>query len=233
MTDALATGPHGILGALDGRTFAAVIFDMDGTLVDSTPAVARCWVRLAQEEGIDPVRLTGFHGIPARGIVEAVFPEARWDACFERILALELADTDGVVPLPGAVAALAAISALDPARVAIATSCTRDLADVRLAASGLLRPDVVVTFDDTERGKPHPDPFLEASRRLGVDPTQCLVVEDAPGGLVAARAAGCATLALMTTTPRDELVADAVVGTLADVRFAAGGRLTVSAASGR
>ena len=79
---------------------------------------------------------------------------------------------------------------------------------------------MIVTVDDVKRGKPHPDPFLEAARRLGVDPARCLVVEDAPKGLQAGTSAGCFTLAVVTTTPREELVADAVVDDLASVVFA-------------
>jgi mannitol-1-/sugar-/sorbitol-6-phosphatase len=78
---------------------------------------------------------------------------------------------------------------------------------------------VLVTADDVVHGKPHPEPFLEAARRLGVDPRRCLVVEDAPRGLEAARAAGCFTLAVLTTTPREALDADAIVNDLSDVRF--------------
>ncbi len=217
------------LGSLADRTFAAVLFDMDGTLIDSTPAVERSWLRLAAEEGLEPARFQGFHGIPAMGIIAQVLPEPRWAAAMQRIVALEIADTDGVVPLPGAVEALAALAADPLTRVAIATSCTRDLALVRIAASGIRAPLVVVTVDDVERGKPHPDPFLEAARRLGVDPTDCLVVEDAPGGLAAADTAGCATLAVTTTTAREELRADVVVDSLAQVRFLPGDRITLEA----
>jgi sugar-phosphatase len=76
-----------------------------------------------------------------------------------------------------------------------------------------------VTVDDVVHGKPHPEPFLEAARRLGADPRRCLVVEDAPKGLEAARAAGCFTLAVVTTTPREALDADAIVADLSEVRF--------------
>ncbi len=221
------------LQALTGRDFAAVLFDMDGTLIDSTPAVGRCWSRLAQEEGIDPRRFHGRHGIPARTTVQALLEPDRWDAATARLAQLEIDDTDGVVPLPGA---LEALGALAPAgRAAIATSCTRGLAEARLLASGLVAPDVVVTVDDVERGKPHPDPFVEAALRLGFDPADCLVVEDAPGGLRAARAAGCATLAVVTTSTPQELVvdqlADAVVTDLSAVRFdVVDGRVRVSRA---
>jgi sugar-phosphatase len=216
------------LGPLDGRDFAAVLFDMDGTLIDSIPVVVRSWLRWATEEGVDPRRLVGFHGVPARGIAEQLLPPERVDAAVARIEAIETADTDGITILPGALDALAALTG-DLDLCAIATSCTRVLADARIAATGLPVPRVVVTASDVDRGKPHPDPFLLAAQRLGVDPAHCLVVEDAPGGLEAARAAGCATLAVTTTTEPADLVADAVVATLAEVRFApAGGRVRLT-----
>jgi sugar-phosphatase len=218
------------LGTLEGRTFAAVLFDMDGTLIDSIPVVIRSWVRWAREEGVDPRRLTGFHGVPAKGIIATLLPPERLDSAFDRIEAIEIADTDGITVLPGTLDALAALTG-DAQLCAIATSCTRPLADARLAATGLPAPAVVVTASDVARGKPHPDPFLLAATLLGVDPADCLVVEDAPGGLEAARAAACATLAVTTTTAVTDLVADAVVETLADVRFSVvAGRVHVTAA---
>jgi mannitol-1-/sugar-/sorbitol-6-phosphatase len=206
-----------VLGSLDGRAFAAVLFDMDGTLIDSTPVVVRSWLRWAEEEGVDPHRLAGFHGVPSRAIAERLLPAGRVDAAVERIDAIELADTDGITLLPGAVDAL---RALQPAHCAIATSCTTPLALARIEAAALPAPDVVVTATDVVRGKPHPDPYLLAARRLGADPAACLVVEDAPSGLEAARAAGCATLAVTTTTAPADLVADAVVDDLGEVSFA-------------
>jgi mannitol-1-/sugar-/sorbitol-6-phosphatase len=218
------------LGGLEDRDFGAVLFDMDGTLVDSTPNVVRSWVRWAQEEGIDPRRLAGFHGVPSRAIVEHLLPAERVEAAVTRIDALELADTDGITVLPGALEALKAL-ADEPDRCAIATSCTVPLARARITATAIPAPRVVVTADDVDRGKPHPDPYLLAAQRLGVDPRDCLVVEDAPGGLESARAAGCATLALTTTTAPADLFADAVVATLADVTFTvAGGRVRLSPA---
>jgi mannitol-1-/sugar-/sorbitol-6-phosphatase len=95
------------------------------------------------------------------------------------------------------------------------------LAKARIAASRLVPPSVLVTADDVARGKPAPDPYLQAARRLGVDPTSCLVVEDAPAGLESARVAGCATLAVTTTTSPEDLIADAVVKDLSEVRFKA------------
>lgn len=209
------------------RTFAAVIFDNDGTLVDSTGSVTRSWVRWAQEHDVDPRRLSGFHGVPAAAIIEAVAPEVDAEAAFARVAALEIADVDDVVALPGV---LAAVADLAGAPIAVATSATRGLAEVRLAAAGV-EIDEVVTIDDVERGKPAPDPFLEAARRLGVAPEECLVCEDAPSGIAAAKAAGCAVLAVTTTTPASELTgADLVVEALDGVSFVVeDGRVRVSA----
>jgi mannitol-1-/sugar-/sorbitol-6-phosphatase len=212
----------GALGTLEDRTFAAVLFDMDGTLIDSIPVVVRSWLRWAEEEGVDPHRLAGFHGVPARGVAAALLPPERVDAAVERIEAIEIADTEGITILPGTLDALAALRAAGPDGrdlAAIATSCTAPLAAARITATGLPAPAVVVTASDVAQGKPHPDPFLLAARRLGVDPRECLVVEDAPGGLEAARAAGCATLAVSTTTAAADLIADAVVDDLGAVRF--------------
>ncbi|MFC6005524.1 HAD-IA family hydrolase [Angustibacter luteus] len=204
--------------ALAGRTFAAVLFDLDGTLVDSTAAVVRSWVTWAVEHDVDPVRLQGFHGVPSQQIVREVLGEERLPGALARIDELELQDVDGVVVLPGASQAIAAVPG---GRAAIVTSCTRRLAAARIGASGLLAPQVVVTADDVTRGKPDPEPFLLGAQRLGVAARACLVVEDAPSGLAAARAAGMATLAVTTTTSRSELDADLVVGTLEDVVFRA------------
>jgi mannitol-1-/sugar-/sorbitol-6-phosphatase len=212
--------PRGV-EELQGRRFAAVLFDMDGTLIDSTPVVTRSWHRWAAEEDVDPARLSGMHGVPAAGIIARLLPPERWPEATARINALELADTDGIRVLGGAAEALAALPA---GRAAIATSCTRPLASARIAATHLAAPSVVVTADDTERGKPAPDPYLLAARRVGADPAECLVVEDAPSGITAARAAGCATLAVATTHVVEELLAagpDAVVVDLAGVELSA------------
>jgi sugar-phosphatase len=204
------------LGRLADRFFEAVIFDLDGTLIDSTPAVLRSWAPWMREHGLRPEDHAGHHGLPSASVVRALLPADRHDAAIARINELEIADVSDIVVLPGAIEA---VEALRDARNAIATSCDLRLAKARIAAAKLEPPSVLVTADDVTRGKPAPDPFLEAARRLQVGPANCLVVEDSPMGLQAARAAGCATLAVITTTPADELIADAVVGTLADVRF--------------
>jgi mannitol-1-/sugar-/sorbitol-6-phosphatase len=204
------------LGRLADQFFEAVIFDLDGTLIDSTPAVMRAWATWTSEYGLAPLDLQRYHGTPSASTVRAVMPEPLHEAAIRRITELELADLHDIVVLPGA---LAALTSLEGARNAIATSCTAQLAEARITAAHLMPPSVLVTADDVTHGKPHPEPFLQAALRVGVDPERCLVVEDAAKGLEAARAAGCFTLAVVTTTPRAALVADAIVSDLSKVRF--------------
>jgi mannitol-1-/sugar-/sorbitol-6-phosphatase len=207
------------LGAVGERTYDAVLFDLDGTLIDSTEAVLRSWLTWADERGVDPARLQGFHGVQARQIVRALVAEHEIGPASARIDELELLDVQGIVPLPGAARALAALPA---GRSAVVTSCTARLAAVRLGAAALPVPQVLVTADDVAAGKPDPEPFLVGAERLAADPARCLVFEDAPSGLAAGRAAGSTTLAVLTTTAAEQLDADAVVRSLADVVLVAG-----------
>ena len=212
------------LGSLQGRVFDAVIFDNDGTLIDSTGPVERSWTQWAHEHEVDLGDLHRLHGKPAAAIVRMLLPGDGVDEALARVDELEVADVDGVAALPGSLDALTALAG-PPQRYAIATSATGPLADARLGAAGIAHPDVLVTVDDVEHGKPAPDPFLLAASRLGVDPTRCLVVEDAVAGITGARAAGCATLGVTTTTDVEHLIAaqaDAVVRDLAEVVFTVG-----------
>lgn len=201
-----------------GQAFDAVLFDMDGTLINSTPAVRRSWLKWAAERRLDPSFLDGRHGQPARDIVASLVPPEEFDAAFERILQIEIAEVDGITILPGAAEAL---SAIEDYRKAIVTSCMRPLAAARINASGLVPPSVVVTFDDVRRGKPDPEPFALGAHRLGFDPGRCLVVEDATAGLRSAHDAGCTTLAVAGTQAATELSADLVIASLADLKFSA------------
>lgn len=202
---------------ITGEVFEAVLFDNDGTLTDSSGAVERSWRAWAVHWGVPAEAFGNVHGMPSRRIVARVAPHLDEDEVTADIDRRELEDTEGVVALPGAVDALAAVGD----RAAIVTSAGRELALLRLASAGLTAPGAVVTADDITRGKPDPEPYLIGARRLGVDPARCLVVEDAPAGLEAGRAAGAATLAVVTTNSREDLegLADLVVPDLAQVRF--------------
>ncbi|MFZ0434145.1 MAG: HAD family hydrolase [Candidatus Acidiferrales bacterium] len=180
---------------------AAFLFDMDGVLIDSTPAVARVWSQWAARHGFDPEEVVErAHGRPSITTVREYLPAA--DASVQaaentEIERCEIADLQGVVPLPGA---LELLQSLPRARWAIVTSCTRALAEVRLRAAGLPRPDSFVTSSDIERGKPAPDPYLQGARKLGFAAKDCVVVEDAPAGVISGKAAGSRVLAVGTTS---------------------------------
>jgi mannitol-1-/sugar-/sorbitol-6-phosphatase len=203
---------------LTDRVFAAVLFDLDSTLVDSSAAVDRSWRRWAAEYDLTLADLGEHTGLPSRATVARLLAPADVDIGAALIEELEVTDTDGVVALPGAAEAMAAVP---DDRQAVVTSCTAALASARLTAAGLVPPRVVVTVDRLRRGKPAPDGYLLAAAELVCAASDCLVVEDSASGISAARAAGCAVLAVATTTRADRLAADLVVGTLADVRFSA------------
>jgi sugar-phosphatase len=178
-----------------------VLSDLDGVLVDSGEAVERVWREWALDRDVDPEAVArASHGVPARGVLERVAPHLLSDAEIEYIDALH-ADTGGEA-LPGAAELLRGAS---PGRLAVVTSCSPPLAAARLSAAGLPTPDTLITSDMTARGKPHPDPYLAGAAALGADPADCLVIEDAPAGVSAARAAGMAVWAVATTHSADEL----------------------------
>ena len=182
-------------------TIAAVLFDMDGTLVDSDASVERAWTTWAHEYGVDPARAIAVsHGSPSLLAVRRLLPklddrdDGALAAAAQRQLELQYGDLHDVGPLPGARALL---DLLDQRALpwAVVTSADRRLARERLGAAGI-DPPVLVTFDDVTAGKPDPESYLVAARRLGVDPARCLVVEDSEAGLAAGRAAGMLTAAL-------------------------------------
>ena len=198
-------------------SFQAVIFDMDSTLVDSLPAIIRVWTLFAIRYGLTEEQLRGKFGRSTASVVGELVDAHRRAEALEWIAEHELTDQAGVVALPGAAVALRSVAP----RAAIATSATRAMADARLAAAGLPAPEVVLTASDVQRAKPDPEIFLRAAERLGADPRVCLVAEDAPNGLRAARAAGMATIAVTTTHPAEELepLADLVVPDLGHVSW--------------
>jgi mannitol-1-/sugar-/sorbitol-6-phosphatase len=195
-----------------------VLFDLDGVLVDSTPAVERVWAGWAHEHGFDADEVVKkAHGRPSITTIRELLPNADHAAENREVERREIADTDGVVPLPGAMELL---KALPLERWAIVTSCTRALAHVRIAAAGLPRPKHLVTATDVKNGKPDPEPYLKGAEFLGVPASECIVFEDAPAGIRAGKAAAARVLALRTTAPDDELQqagADWIVDNCADL----------------
>jgi sugar-phosphatase len=169
-----------------------VVFDCDGVLVDSLASVDRAWRRWSIDYGLDPESvLAVIHGQPTRDSVPTLVPAAEVEEALRRVDDYELEDAAGVTALPGAAALLAS---LPPGRWAIVTSASRALFRARLRAAGLSEPAVVVTVDDVVRGKPHPEGYVQAMRRLGVAPQRTGVFEDSAGGIAAAIASGAGTV---------------------------------------
>jgi sugar-phosphatase len=190
----------------------AFLVDLDGVLVDSQVAATRTWTWWASRHRLDPGPFIRAHGRPSREAIAELAPELDADAEAARVEGREATDTAGVVALPGAAAMLEAARP-----IAIVTSGGRRLAEARLRAAGLPRPAVLVSVDSVSRGKPDPEPYLIAARRLGVAPGRCTVFEDAPAGVAAGKAAGMRVVALTTTVSATELAgADRIVANLAE-----------------
>ena len=180
-----------------------VLFDLDGVLVDSTPAVARVWAGWARAHGFDPDEVVKkAHGRPSITTIRELLPGADHAAEDREVERREIADILGVVPLPGAMELL---QELPLERWAIVTSCTRPLAGVRIRAAGLPKPKYMVTSTDVKHGKPDPEPYLKGAQLLGVPASECIVIEDAPAGIRAGKTAGARVLALRTTASDVEL----------------------------
>ena len=192
----------------------ALLFDLDGVLADSTASVESHWRRWARAHALDPEALLRVvHGRRAIDTIREVAPHLDADAELAALVAAEAGDTTGVVAAPGARALLARL----PANAwAVVTSGVRAVALARLAASDLPVPHVHVPADEIARGKPDPEGYLTAARKLGVEPWDCVVIEDAPAGIAAARNAGMRCIALTTTHSESEVAqADMVVASLA------------------
>lgn len=185
------------------------LFDIDGTLVDSTPAVERTWRTWAAENGIDGDEILAVsHGRRTEDTLADFLPPEEIASAYRRIFDLEMGDLDSVIALPGAAKLLGSIPRN---RWAAVTSGSRELMSARLTAAGLPIPEVLVTAEDVEIGKPDPAGYLLAARLLGADPADCLVVEDAPAGLEAGRRAGCRVVAVATSHSPDQLAGFDVV----------------------
>ena len=180
------------------KKYAAFLFDMDGTLINSTAAAERVWARWAEEHGLDvKTFLPTMHGARAVDTVRRLgLPGVDPEQEAIRITDAEVLDVEGIVPLPGAAEFL---KALPPAKWTIVTSSPLELAKRRLAAAGIPVPDNLVTAEDVKVGKPDPDCYLLAAKKLGVDVTDCLVFEDAVPGILAGDAAGADVMVISAT----------------------------------
>jgi sugar-phosphatase len=184
-----------------------LLFDMDGVLVDSTPAVARVWSRWAQKHGLDTdSTVKRAHGRPSLATIQELLPHATAQvhaAENDWMERAEIADLDGVMALPGSRELL---SSLPPNKFAVVTSATRDLAQVRLRAAGLLQFALhLITSNDIQRGKPDPEPYQKGAALLSLSPTDCIVIEDATAGVRSGKAAGARVTGLRTTSSDEEL----------------------------
>lgn len=181
----------------------AILFDLDGVLIDSGAAVEHHWRQWAEKHGLDVAKIFAImHGRRTAETIREIAPHLPAES---EALALEMVsieDLTDIVALPGAKEALAA---LPTNRWAIVTSGTRLLALPRIEHAGLPLPDVFISGEKVEHGKPHPEGYLAAAAQLGFAPEDCVVIEDAPAGIQAGRAAGMQVIAVTTTYPADML----------------------------
>jgi sugar-phosphatase len=187
----------------------AVLFDLDGVLIDSTSCITRHWASWAGRHGLDVSAVMRVaHGLRTIETMRLVAPHLDVKEEAEQHTAGEIADTDGVVAIEGAQHLL---SALPRDAWAVVTSASAELAAARMKRAGLPMPATLVTADDVQRGKPTPDPYLLGATRLGVPPARCVAVEDAPAGIEAARAAGMRVIGVASTYPREALYRSTIV----------------------
>ena len=193
-----------------------LLSDLDGVLVDSSASVDRAWRRWAAEQqipfgAIEPT----LHGVPSRQTIARFAPHLDVELESERLDRVQAEDIAGVAALPGAAVLLTGGYSR---RFAIVTSCNEQLAVARLDAARLPVPPVTITSDLVERGKPDPEAYLLGAERMNASPTDCVVVEDAPAGIAAGRAAGMRVIAVTTTHGPDDLrEADEVIADLRDL----------------
>jgi len=196
-----------------------VLFDLDGVLIDSNPAVDRVWSGWAIEHGFDPDEvIRKAHGRPSMTTIREYLSEDVAEKENREVERRETADLDGIVPMPGAMELLRAIPV---ERWAIVTSGTYPLATSRIRVAGLPTPKNLVTSSDIQRGKPDPEPYLKGAAKLGVAARECVVLEDAGAGIRAGKAAGARVIGVRSPTASDEELmaagADWMVDNCADV----------------
>lgn len=201
---------------------SAILFDLDGVLVDSTGSVDRQWRIWARERGIDEEKVVAIaHGVRAVEVVRSVAPQLDAEAEVRALEKMEAGDGEGIAVMPGAVQL---VRSIPEGRWCVVTSGSRSLATGRLQLAGVPIPKVMITADDVSNGKPHPEPYLKGAERLGVSPAECLVIEDAPAGIESARAAGTTVVGIASTYGVDALEqANAVIRKLAQIQVTTNG----------
>lgn len=204
----------------------AIIFDLDGVLVDSRTLIERHWRRWAAEHDIPFDKIEDiYHGRPSAEVIQTVAPHLDAEAEARRKRDREATDTEGLTTFDGAEALL---QSLPDGQWTIATSGTYKTATARLSHTGLPQPDTLVTADDVDEGKPAPDPYRLAAQRLGIPPEGSLVLEDAPVGVASATRAGARVIGVAATSSAASLSeADAVIEHLSDLSVASTDRDTL------
>lgn len=204
----------------DPRAFdcEAVLFDLDGVLVDSTEAVERAWQGWASRNGLETRRvLEVAHGRRTADTIRAIAPHLAAEDEARSLEEREAEDTEGVYIVPGAADLLGSIP---DGSWAIVTSGSRMIAASRLRHAELPIPDAFVCAEDIARGKPDPEGYLNAAELVGAEPSDCVVVEDAPAGIEAARAAGMRAIGVLTSHTAEDLAhADTLAPALRDIRL--------------
>lgn len=183
----------------------AILFDLDGVLIDSSECIYRHWKEWADAHGLDAQEIMyASHGVRTIETIRRFAPQLDAEKEADLYSAREAADTVGVVAMEGANRLL---TALPEGRWAIVTSCSAELAKARLRQANLPIPRILVTSDDVRHGKPAPEPYLAAAKRLGIAADESVVVEDALAGIEAGKKAGMRVVGIITDFRRDELIA--------------------------
>ncbi|WP_112480347.1 HAD-IA family hydrolase [Vibrio variabilis] len=202
--------------------FKGLLFDLDGTLIDSIPCVTRTWSTWAESKGLDPdYVMSRIHGRPAiesiAELLDAPVSSPEVQAEFDYLEQYEATHTDGTVALPGAIDLLKGLNELG-IPWAIVTSGTLPVATARIKTTQLPQPKVLITPEVLKQGKPHPEPYLRGAEALGLDAKDCICFEDASAGLESGIAAGCMTIAVLSHASREQLPkADSYVNAPKDV----------------
>ncbi|MGD0986848.1 MAG: HAD family hydrolase [Candidatus Sulfotelmatobacter sp.] len=196
---------------------SAILFDLDGVLVDSTGAVDRHWRIWARARGIDEEKVIAIaHGVRAIEVIRAVTPHLDAEAELRDLERKESEDHISLTAMPGAIQL---VSSLPVDSWGVVTSGSRHLATDRLRVVGVPIPRVMITADEVENGKPHPEPYLKGAKALGVKPEECLVIEDAPAGIRSAHAGGMKVIGFASTYRSEQLAeADAVIKNFVELK---------------